>query len=202
VAEHGTRARYVGAKCRCAPCREANRVYRAEHDRAKLYGRYDDLVDAGPVRAHLWGLYLDGLGTRRIAELADVSRTTISSIRGTKRGKPVQRVRKETAAAIMAIAIAPLASHALVPAAPTIERLEALAARGWTNRDIVSALGLASDNVSSWRKLQHVTQQRELAIQSIYESQTTRANRRAIARARSNGWFPWIDDALDLEEAS
>jgi len=219
--KHGTRSRYV-AGCHCAECREANRVYRAEHDRLKLYGRYDDLTDAAPVRAHVEALSLAGIGRRRLAELAGVSVSTVSGIRSGKRGKPVRRVRKDTAALILAVTSEThsVAAHALVDARGTHRRMQALMARGWTQRALVEQMGLSSDNLATRFAQSTVLRSTADAVEALYDrlwDQTpfvdspakAAGSRRAMNRARRAGWTPplaWddidTDDAPPLAERS
>ena len=54
--EHGTRSQYVNGKCRCGPCREANRVYNSRYWRTAYSLRY---VRA-PGTPRRWGVVRTG----------------------------------------------------------------------------------------------------------------------------------------------
>lgn len=153
---HGTRARYTWGPgpgkdaargCRCTPCVEANRAYaRKQQKRKRLepLGRTSGpfappFVDAAPARAHLLVLADAGIGYRRAAELADVARSSVAAVRTGK----ATRIRRETAAAILAVPVdADVADSVLVDAAPTWKLIDAILRRaGWTKARIGAELG-------------------------------------------------------------
>lgn len=218
AASHGTRARYVGEKCRCAPCREANRVYRAEHDRAKLYGRYDAMVAAQPIRAHVLALSTSGIGRRRLAELSGVSPSAIQTLKngtaGKRGGLPPERIRRETAAALLAVTeVAAVAPHALVDSRGSRRRVQALVARGWSRTRLAALLNDQVTNLSALLKRDLITREKADEIAALYSRLWDRPStwksaaeavgaRRAMNYARQRRWVPPLAwDDIDTDEA-
>jgi len=77
-AEHGTRARYLRG-CKCAECREANRVYgRAYKDAAARGIRRN--VSTVRVRQHIELLHSKGVEYRAIARAAECSTSVVVAI--------------------------------------------------------------------------------------------------------------------------
>src|SRR5699024_4387276 len=140
--QHGTRAAYVTDKCRCASCREANRVVQARARRQRAYGN-PAYVDATPVREHVRNLQARGMGWRRIAKTAGISPSVVNKLlygSPTRGMGPSKRVRQRTARALLAVRI----DHApgtRVDATGTRRRLQALAFMGWSINSLASRLG-------------------------------------------------------------
>ena len=59
---HGTRARYIAARCRCLLCRAAASRYECERDAARRAGDYRGLVSAQEARDHILALGKKGSG--------------------------------------------------------------------------------------------------------------------------------------------
>ena len=99
---HGTRAKYVVEKCRCAECRRANCEYQTMRERRKAYEAWGDiepaLVPADEVREHLEFLSSAGIGLRTVARRTGLSRSTLSKLR-----RRTQRVRPRTADLILGL---------------------------------------------------------------------------------------------------
>jgi hypothetical protein len=114
---HGTRSRYVTG-CRCDDCRDANRVYENDRNRARIYGHTspNPFVDAAPVRAHLLRLTEAGLDRRTVADAADVPPSTVAEVIAATKAK----LRTTTAQRLLAVTVATIAAYALpaTPAAP------------------------------------------------------------------------------------
>lgn len=104
--DHGTLGAYRRDRCRCGPCRAANRDAQRRRRRAIAYGQWQPFVDAEPIRAHVTQLAAAGLSLRRIAELSGVSRGCIDAL---MRGKPARgrapshRIRAATAARLLLV---------------------------------------------------------------------------------------------------
>jgi hypothetical protein len=127
--EHGTRAKYVAEKCRCEPCRDANRTYARARDRATR--RPDEvlmpLVSAGPARRHIAELGQAGVGWRRVAALAGLSTGSVSKLIYGRNGRPPsRRVRRETRDRILAVRASDAAAGAYVDGAHTWQLIEAM----------------------------------------------------------------------------
>jgi transcriptional regulator with XRE-family HTH domain len=153
---HGTRARYVWGPgpgqdrslgCRCDECCEANRAYaryQAKRKRLETLGRTSGpwaapFVDASAARAHVLALGELGVGYKRVAELAGVSKTGLLEVRRGRRS----RIRREVADAILAVPLeADVASGQLVDAAETWQLVRKILRRpGWSKARISAEIG-------------------------------------------------------------
>ena len=211
---HGTRACYV-AGCRRPECRAANRAYNNHRNRMAAYGRpTTNLVDATPVREHVQALTAAGMGTRAIAEAAGVSRNTLRALlNGRGHRPPTRRLHPDTAEAILAVRPVP-AAHALVDAAGTRRRVQALIVLGWSQAKLATRLGMKPTNFGDLLTLQQVTAATARAVAALYDQlwhvappEDTHRDRIAASRARryaaDRGWLPpmaWDDDLIDLPE--
>lgn len=105
--DHGSRACYVIDRCRCWHCRQAN----SEYEWRRTTGRAEDRWwrDMQTIRDHITALQAAGYGLRTIADIAGVSRSTITHIMGRSRGRsrpnPAVRILRTTAEIILAIDI-------------------------------------------------------------------------------------------------
>lgn len=224
--QHGTRARYVmgagpgtGPGCRCDPCRGANREDAARRNRLQLYGRWAPFVDAGPAREHVRRLAGAGIGWKRTAELACVSRGAMRKLLlgGPGERPPTRRIRPETAAALLAVQVssANLGARALVDSAGTRRRVQALVAVGWSRAKLGERLGIEPSGMSDLLRREHVTAARARAVTALYDELWNRRPpegewREKISAARSrnyareHGWAPpaaWDDDLIDNPQA-
>lgn len=202
--------------CRCDDCFARRSAENTATTKAKAYGRYDSgMVDAGPIRDHLEMLASHGIGRRRIEALCGVSASTVTQLRTTSRktGKPIGRVKKDTADAILSVTPERAAGAAgLLEARGTVRRLQALIARGWSQQRLSRELRLSSDNMGGWFQQDAVTRAKACAVAAIYERlwdtpppTDTPAQRaaaaRSMSRARREGWVPpmgWDDIDIDL----
>lgn len=212
---HGTRACYV-AGCRRPECRAANRAYNNHRNRMAAYGRpTTNLVDATPVREHVQALTAAGMGTRAIAEAAGVSRNTLRALlNGRGHRPPTRRLHPDTAEAILAVRPVP-AAHALVDAAGTRRRVQALIVLGWSQAKLATRLGMKPTNFGDLLTSQQVTAATARAVAALYDQlwhvappEDTHRDRIAASRARryaaDRGWLPpmaWDDELLDLPDA-
>ncbi len=132
--EHGTRACYVSGvdvasdPCRCDACRAANNAYAKSQQQRVV----SDLVPAGPIRTHLLELGEAGVGKRTIAATSGTSLSQITKIRTGKS----KRVRRATAAALLAVSPADAVGSSLVDAAATWARIDEMVAAGLSKRAI------------------------------------------------------------------
>jgi hypothetical protein len=75
---HATANAYVNGKCRCALCREENRLRAANRRKLQAYGRFETaFVDAQPARDHLNALRAQGWGIKHISKLTGVGSTSL-----------------------------------------------------------------------------------------------------------------------------
>jgi transcriptional regulator with XRE-family HTH domain len=205
MSTHGTYSMYTRGGCRCQDCRDATAAYQRRYRRECAQRRWGAaeswLVGAQPVREHIAMLRAHGLGWQRIATLAEVPRVTVSRLSGHgDPRRPQRRLARTSAERILAVTIDDAAGRALVPSGPTVRRLQALAAAGWTLQALADRLGV-------WRQHVSVVQSgdRELvradtarAVARVYRDlhMTPGPNRHTAARARRRGWLPplaWDD---------
>lgn len=209
-------------QCRCDPCYEHRAAYDARSARDRAYGRPSKMVDAAPVRAHVLELSRAGIGRRRLVEISGVADSTISALRIGKRGKPVAKVRRETAERILAVAPALelLAGEAHVVALPYVRRLQALVAAGWSQAQLADRLGMTRQNfrylvvdeqlrARRHQGRQHMTARRARDIVALYDelavaepppASVTRARNYAAARGWPSPW-DWAAYDDDFERA-
>lgn len=143
---HGTRVKYVIEKCRCEPCRLANRE--KERERARAIQRPDEAwmpyVPASRARRHVRELAAQGVGIKSIAVLSGVPHGALSKlIYGDRKRRlaPSKRIRPETERKILAVTVAMAAGAQKIPAGPTWVLLDDLIARGFTKSWLARQLG-------------------------------------------------------------
>lgn len=213
--QHGTRAAYVGDRCRCRPCMDANTAAGNQAHRARAMGRWEPLVDATPIRAHVAQLRRAGIGIDQIAKLAGLSASHVRGLIYTRgSGKPpYARVRPDTATRLMAITAtaANRADNAHVPATGTRRRLQALMRLGWTQSALAGELGRWPANVARALTADLVTAGTAHAVAALYDRlwnarppQYTPAQRAASSRAKAHaahsGWLaPLAWDDIDSD---
>lgn len=205
---HGTRARYVREKPKCALCRAANSAYQTRRTRQRAYGR-KPFIDATPARDHIRQLQATGMGRRRVAELAGLAPSVVTALLYGRRGhQPTNRIRPDTAAAILAVE----PGHATrVPALGARRRLQALVALGHPQARLARALGMTAANFGAMLRRDLITERTDTAVRALYEqlSTTLPAARtacerqgvtRATRHAAAQGWPPplaWDEGQLD-----
>ena len=176
--------------CRCEPCREANRAYARQRDRAsrrpdeQLEAAY---IDAGEVRAHLRFLAARGVGRRQVSAVSGVAQSSLAKLRSGK----VRRCRPATAEAILAVFPIDAADGAYVPAGPTWKLLDDLLAHGWTRTAIARALGSTAKAPAMQLDREFVTARNARAVKALHASalRDVVADRRMVAerQRRSRG---------------
>lgn len=172
MARCGTRSAYT-AGCHCGACRAANSAYQVQRAaRAKnptLADAAAQQVPAAPVRDHLRALAAAGVGLRALAAATGLSRSQLSKIRsGTAR-----TVRPRTRDAVLAIQPTHAAAGALVDAAPTWRRIDALLAAGWTKSRLAAELGRTGRGLQLGRR--RVTKANADRIEEIWRRHVVEA---------------------------
>lgn len=200
--EHGTRSRYVRG-CRCDDCRAANRTYARRRD---VYGWSErvaaDWCDAEPARQHILELRAQGMGKRRIAEVAGVHLSVIDVILYGKHGSPATRVLRRNADKVLAVSL-DHAPGAVVDATGARRRIRALQAIGWPLHEIASRIGWATSNLgtlASGGRECNADSARKIA--AVYDalSMTPGPSARSRYWAEKRGWLPplaWSDETID-----
>ena len=214
--EHGTRVKYVIDRCRCQPCKAANRTAENHRYRQQAYGRWQPYVDAAPARAHVRQLMDSGLGWQRIAAMAGVGNSVVEKLLygAAYRGMgPSKRIRPETADKLLAVqpSADALGGAASVDGTGTRRRLRALVASGWPQARLADRLGVHRSNFG---KIIHgpgpVLASTERAARHVYDElwnvdpREHGVDNQAYSRARNlahrQGWAPvgaWDDDTID-----
>jgi len=221
--EHGAYAAYVLDKCRCDPCREANRVHSAARRRQLMYGR-DWLTDAAPVREHILELGHQGMGWKTVAAAAGISASTVNNVLyGRYRNDPTRpdhrpaalRVNRTAAAKLLSVRLE-LAEHTPVDATGTLRRLRALVTLGWSISELGRRLDKTPSNMHTmiWSpQVLEVTRRRVAALyDELWDAPpvtTTKEQRQSASRARNyaaaHRWAPplaWDDDTIDDPDAA
>lgn len=162
------------------------------------------LTSTAPVRLHLDKLRKEaGLGTRRIAELAGVSRTGVEGARRNERMYPY------IAAAILAVQPREVLPRHLVDATGTRRRMRALVALGWSFREQALNAGIAVDPYRRSAGVGGVRLATARMVGDVYDRLSmVRPDGRAAGWSRQFahrcGWFPplaWDDDRIDDPDA-
>lgn len=149
---HGSRAKYVAERCRCALCRAANATYRRQAAEARL-------VDARPAREHLEQLGAAGVGLRTVAERSGVARSTLQAVVAGQR-----RLSRTVAAAILGVDDGPPAT-VIVDATATRQLIDRMAAAGFTRQRQADELGVRGQLLPPGR--QAVTLARAEAVAAL-----------------------------------
>lgn len=218
---HGSRTTYVVHKCRCDACREDNRIMQRQRELAKIYGRYDKLVDAAPVRAHVLALMAQGMGHKRIAAKAGLRGT--GTITGILWGKyldqpdhpehrpPRKQILRTNADKLLAVTL-DVAPGQKVDATGTRRRVQALTCAGWSLSEISRRLGIVRTNFRLHEDdCTLVSAATARAVRDLHDQlwdqqppTATHWQQGAITRARRHakrhGWVPtmaWDDEAID-----
>ena len=213
---HGTYEARKRDGCGCEPCMQAGRRYAKRQSHLSRTGR-SNLVDAQPARDHVRQLLKAGLTLGQIEQRSGVHRTGLRHLVGTgSDGRaPAARVRRDTAARLLAVASAKVGeeTNGLVDPAGTRRRLQALVATGWTQSALARRLGILPANLP---KIVHggrpaIRVATRDAVRALYDElwdqpppTLTPAERRArtiaLTFAAVKGWPPpmaWDDDLID-----
>jgi hypothetical protein len=188
---HGHTMRYY-AGCRCDECRLAVKLYAIQRAEAKERGEANNLIDAGPVVAHMRKLCAQGVGKRQISEIARIGTRTLDCLR---RGEQT-KIRAQTARRVLAIKPdAARADGARIPAGPTWALLDELIASGYSRASLARELvGPQARSLQFSRKLVEVHNAkavRELHARLRLASPEETAKALAIvAELRAEGFRP------------
>lgn len=158
----GTRAKYIGARCRCMLCRAANSRYEVARAAKRKRGADNGLVSAAAARAHLLALSARGIGRRAVHAASDV---TISSLQLIRAGHKTQ-IRAETARRILAVDASCIADGACVDARPTWRRIHLLLREGYPARRLCRFLGYRGDGLQFGAR--EVTARNALRVQRLF----------------------------------
>lgn len=218
---HGHRNRYVIDKCRCRPCRDSAAEYERMRTRQAAYGLWQPYVDAQPVRDHVNALRAQGMGWKRVAEVAGIEPSVLWKILYGARTRgmgPSKRVRETTAQRLLAVRL-DLRAGAYIDGTGTRRRLQALFSLGWSQSRIATLMGMEARNLGTVihdRRGGRVTAATAAKARALYDDMWDRLppssgrwEKVAIANAKRaalrHGWLPplaWDDDTIDDPGAS
>lgn len=165
---HGAYVKYVVERCRCGPCRQANRDY--ENRRQRAMTRPDEVwapyVPAGPARAHCRRLAEAGVGLKQVAKVSGVPHGSLSKLVYGDRARgmgPSKRVRKATADRILGVRESDLAAGARVDAGPTWALIDELVKAGYWKVWIARRIGQTGPGLQLSRRWVSVRNVRAVA---------------------------------------
>lgn len=200
---------YKNYRCRCAQCTKASADYEVRRTRLIAYGRWDNLVDAEPVRQHIKTvLQPAGLGVDRITELAGLPPASLRQLIWPRRGcKPTQRMRRDRAAAVLAIQpdLRAVADYTSVDPTETRRKAGALAAIGWSFAEQARWVGRTPCNYARSLRVDRVTARVAREVDALFEqwagtpAPDTYRTRRVRKWAREQGFAPpqaWDDHTI------
>lgn len=194
-------ARYKLGGCRCYVCAAAVSEYGRRRTMAITAGTWR--VDADVVREHLAVLAALGMGYKRAAFVAGVSRSTVRRIVYGSAGRPAPpTTRRDIAVKLLAVEV-DLGGAALVDGRGTVRRIQAMAAIGWSLASTAEALGRRASNLALLLGQDRVLRRTADAVAALYEQRSGTAGPSARARrlAVARGWVPplgWND--IDADE--
>lgn len=176
---HGTRARYVAARCRCDACRAANAAYARGRAVAKARGEWNGLVDATPAREHLKRLRRAGVGKRSVAAACDVALSIIWEVGRGERA----RIRKGTLNRILSVTSGALGDHALVRAGRTWQRIRAMQKVGLSVPEIARRMGFKTAHIQIGRR--RVLARTALSVERLHRAVMREAAEEAAIERRA-----------------
>lgn len=219
---HGTRAAYSTDGCRCAPCKEANRVGSYRNRKTKAYGRSEhNMVDAEPARQHIKELNEKGWGVKRIARSVGVGESTVWRIAYGEPGKtlPPQRILESTNQKIMSFDPEERdrwegTVNERIDSTGTKRRIQALMSCGYSMTLIAKTMGGNKNVIVEILKSERVRLSTAEAFKAVYDKlwdveppRETSFEKKAYTMskkmAQANGWLPpmaWDDDLMDDPE--
>lgn len=134
----GTRAKYVGCKCRCRKCRTANANYQTARDKFRREGgKPDVLISSIKARDHILKLSDAGIGYKAVADAASVSRSVTGRILWGDR----LRIRRSTSDRLCSVTTEAVSDGARVPSGPTLRILDGLISEGYTKTQLAKWMG-------------------------------------------------------------
>jgi DNA-binding Xre family transcriptional regulator len=212
--KHGqTNTCYVNHRCRCQNCKDGCARRAAVRRKAIAYGRYVSPQYVPTLRAVGRIRYLQSFGHNYdwIGRAAGVSPRTIWKLNTFH----VERCGVDIEAKILSVKpdFDSLSDGHVIPSTGVRRRIQALATRGWSQRELSRRLGLHADNVSKFMYGEQVQMRTHRKVSALYEElwdlpapAATRYERQQASRvknhARALGWVPpmgWDDIDTDPE---
>lgn len=172
--------------------------------------RHGPLVDAEPIRRHVYELMAAGVAYHRIAKAAGVATSTINHMLYDRHNRArTQHLNHENARRILAVQADQVATG-YVDATGSSRRIRALMAIGWPPSHLGHRVGLNPNYVNEVQRTTTTLASTAHAVAVTYNQLWDKnpehhgVGKQAATRmrnyARTNGWPPpaaWDDDALD-----
>ena len=198
-------------KCDREPTRRGmcHNHYEQHRLRQVAYGRgQSSYVGTEEVRRHILMLKAQGMGDRRIAELAGTARNNVREVLRGRTGRGCsQKMLRRNADAILAVE-PDIAPGARVDACGTVRRLRALVAIGWTQNELCARIGVMPTNGCQLflGNRDYVVAATAKRVAEVFDelSMTPGPSQRSRNRARQNRWAPPLawDDDIDNPDAT
>jgi hypothetical protein len=154
----------VCSKCRCAECKEANRLYYHENKKRTEEEGKNRIVDAGPAREHILWLSTLGIGYRQVAEAALVGVTVVAEVKAGRKSK----IRERSLKRILGVGEDARADQSYVPAKSTHALVQKLVSKGYSRAELARRLGYRSPSLQL--KEGRVTLRKAHKVQKMYNS--------------------------------
>lgn len=171
---HGTHACYVLDRCRCEPCKTANRSYERHRRQWAREFPYipEPYVDADQARKLVDELRDRGLGLKRVAQVSGVAHGALwKLVYGVPGRGPSKRCRRETVERLQEALEAVTWEEATVADGARVDATEArlivkeLVARGWAQSEIATRIaGAPRQSLQAVRKSSKQVQARTLRV--------------------------------------
>lgn len=193
--------------------RAAHARWAARRRRLQGCGLWEPFVPAEPVRQHMQILKELGMPEKAVVEVLGLPRGAMRSVmRGSGTYGPAQKVRKETAEAVLAFwpRLEHFPDSAAIDPVGAVRMVRALAVRGWPHAELAQRSGRAEAAFNNSLRRQRVSARFVRVVAGLYDDLWDQRPedhgvlpwvadrcRRSAARA---GWFgplAWDDDTID-----
>jgi hypothetical protein len=197
--------------------RAANARWAARRRRLIGYGQWEPFVPSAPVRAHVRAVQAQGMAYRAIEQALDLPACAFKHLMwGTNGREPSEKVRKETADAVLAFwpSLDDFPDPARIDPTGTRRRVQALATLGWTNLYLASRVGIAPSNFRRALCQERVTAWFARSVRTVYNELWSRSPEyhevpagmvvRTVRTAQRKNWLgplAWDDDTIDNPQA-
>ncbi|MBD0743514.1 hypothetical protein [Streptomyces sp. CBMA152] len=198
--------------------REAKTRWARRRRRLIGYGQWQPFTDAEPVRQHVRAIQATGMSLANLSTAANVSGGTLDHLLYGGQGRPpAALIRIESAGKLLNYwpKLDDYVDGAVISAAGTARRLQALAVIGWPVQSIHRQLGFGNvKTIEHARIREHVTARLARAVRDLYRwASIGTAEDHGITpwiavrcrnQAASHGWYgpaAWDDDSIDNPEA-
>lgn len=210
-------AENAGLRAELARIRRSRSSYAGKRQAGISLGTWQPFADCGPVRDHIQAVMAaTGITANAFANVAGVGWNTVGAVLDGTRGT-IRTASAEKLTAVTAEIVEASAQDARVDASGTRRRLQALAVRGWSLREVGRRSGADYNILSLVRSGEKtvIAVKTRRAVAAVYDELAaaeaphgTRPEKTAAGRNRSAaqrlGWlshWAWDDDTIDVPAA-